>query len=31
LQVVEQRDAVLRKEHGKDVAGMLFLLGSGHR
>jgi predicted TPR repeat methyltransferase len=26
LEVMEQRDAVLRKEHGTDVAGMLFLL-----
>jgi predicted TPR repeat methyltransferase len=26
LQVLERRDAVLRKEHGADVAGMLFLL-----
>jgi predicted TPR repeat methyltransferase len=29
LQVVERRDAVLRKEHGADVAGMLFLLRLG--
>jgi predicted TPR repeat methyltransferase len=29
LQVAEQRDAVLRKEHGQDVAGMLFLCRSG--
>jgi predicted TPR repeat methyltransferase len=26
LQVLDQRDAALRQEHGKDVAGMLFLL-----
>jgi predicted TPR repeat methyltransferase len=26
LELLEQRDAVLRKEHGADVAGMLFLL-----
>jgi predicted TPR repeat methyltransferase len=29
LQVVERRDAVLRKEHGADVAGMLFLMRLG--
>jgi predicted TPR repeat methyltransferase len=29
LTVVEQRDAVLRHEHGAEVGGLLFLLGSG--
>jgi predicted TPR repeat methyltransferase len=28
LEIVEQRDAVLRKEHGADVAGILFLLSA---
>jgi predicted TPR repeat methyltransferase len=29
LAVVEQREAVLRKEHGREVGGLLFLLRSG--
>lgn len=31
LEIVEQRKAALRKEHGADVAGILFLASSSHR